>query len=149
MLEWMFREPLPAGTAAPDFSLPDETGRVVRLADFRGAQPVALVWYPGDATRVCTQQLCELRDNWPALEKAGLAVFGVNPQAAERHQAFRAQNAFPFPLLVDAGQQVGKLYHTDGWIVRRTVYVIDREGVIRLAERGRPTPERILEALGL
>jgi len=57
MFSWLWSDPLPAGTAAPDFSLPDESGRIVRLAGLRGRN-VVLVFYPGDDTSVCTRQLC-------------------------------------------------------------------------------------------
>jgi peroxiredoxin Q/BCP len=147
MLEWLFADPLPVGSLAPDFTLVDDRGNSVRLGDFRGKKSVVLVWYPGDDTRICTQQLCELRDAWTGLEAADVVVFGVNPQSGEKHAAFRSRHAFPFPLLVDAGQKAGRAYHTYGWIVRRTVYAIDKKGVIRLAQRGKPSPELVLEAL--
>jgi peroxiredoxin Q/BCP len=144
MIGWLFQDPLPVGSIAPDFELPDSEGRRVRLSSFRGAREVILVWYPGDDTRVCTQQLCEFRDSWAGVEASGAAVFGVNPQNADSHARFKQKFEFPFPLLVDAGQRVGRQYHTYGWIVRRTVYRIDREGVIRFARRGVPSVDEIL-----
>jgi len=51
---------------------------------------------------------------------------------------------FPFRLLVDEGQKVGALYHTNGLIVKRTVYLIGRDGVIRFSRRGVPTPRDVL-----
>jgi peroxiredoxin Q/BCP len=57
MFAWLFSDPLPTGTQAPDFSLPDEAGHMVRLSKLRGLS-VVLVFYPGDDTPGCTKQLC-------------------------------------------------------------------------------------------
>ena len=147
MFGWLFASPLPVGSTAPDFELIDEQGQRVRLQDYRGRKHVVLVWYPRDTTDICTKQLCEFRDAWPEVESLGVAVFGINPQAAQSHSAFKQRFAFPFPLLVDVEQRVGRLYQTYGWIVRRTVYAIDKEGVIRFAQRGRPAPAQVLASL--
>lgn len=147
MLSWFWSDPLPAGTAAPDFSLPDESGRVVHLAQLRG-QNVVLVFYPGDDTSVCTKQLCQFRDDWKEAQERRVEVFGVNPQRAESHHDFRRKFSFPFPLLVDAGQKVGALYHTNGLIVKRTVYLIGPDGAIRFSRRGVPSPHEVLSHAG-
>ena len=145
MLSWLFSDPLPVGTAAPDFSLSDDSGRTVRLSALRGRN-VVLVFYPGDDTTVCRKQLCEFRDRWPEVQSRNTEVFGVNPQAVSSHQAFRAKFHFPFPLLVDQGQKVAELYHANGLLVKRTVYLIDPEGIIRYARRGKPSPDEVLAA---
>jgi peroxiredoxin Q/BCP len=67
MLDWLFSDPLPVGTTAPDFTLPDQDGNQISLASLRGKN-VVLVFYPGDETSVCAQQLCELRDRWPDVQ---------------------------------------------------------------------------------
>jgi peroxiredoxin Q/BCP len=143
MFSWLWSDPLPAGTIAPDFSLSDESGRVVRLADLRSSH-VVLVFYPGDDTSLCTRQLCQFRDDWSEAQARGVQIFGVNPQSARRHGDFRRKYRFPFPLLVDQGQKVGALYHTNGLIVKRTVYLIGRDGVIRFSRRGVPAPHEVL-----
>ena len=143
MFSWLWSDPLPAGSPAPDFSLPDESGRMVHLADLRGRN-VVLVFYPGDNTSVCTRQLCQFRDGWGEAGARGVEIFGVNPQSARAHAAFRQKYGFPFPLLVDRGQKVGALYHTNGLIVKRTVYLIGRDGVIRFSRRGVPSPQDVL-----
>jgi peroxiredoxin Q/BCP len=71
-------------------------------------------------------------------------VFGVNPQSAEKHSKFRAKYHIPFPLLVDKGQKVGRLYHANGPFVKRTVYLIGPDGTIRFAQRGYPDPREVL-----
>ena len=85
-----------------------------------------------------------MRDNWGEAVARGVEVFGVNPGSGRSHEAFRRKNHFPFPLLVDAGQKVAALYHANGLFVKRTVYRIDGEGVIRFAKRGMPAPREVL-----
>jgi len=146
MLSWLFSDPLPVGSPAPDFSLPDDSGRMVKLSGMRGTS-VVLVFYPGDNTPVCTRQLCEFRDNWGKLRKSGVKIFGVNPQSAQSHERFREKHKLPFPLLVDQGRKVAALYHADAIIVKRTVYLIGPDGVVRFARRGSPKPEEVLAAM--
>jgi len=143
MLDWLFSKPLAVGTQAPDFTLPDENGREVSLSGLRGRH-VILVFYPGDDTLICRKQLCEFRDNWARAGSLNAAVYGVNPQSAESHRSFRGRYGLPFPLLVDEGQKVAALYRANGWIVKRTVYLIGPDGTIRYARRGRPSPDEVL-----
>jgi thioredoxin-dependent peroxiredoxin len=142
---WFSSEPLAIGTSAPDFSLADDSGRVVKLSAMRGRN-VVLVFYPGDDTPGCTRQLCQFRDSWEAARARGVEVFGVNPQSAAKHARFRGKFQFPFRLLVDEGRHVAKLYNANGLIVKRTVYLIDPDGVIRFARRGMPPPAEVLAA---
>ena len=143
MLSWLWSDPLPVGSPAPDFTVLDDTGRTVALSQLRGRN-VVLVFYPGDDTPGCTKQLCEFRDDWAKAKSLGVEVFGVNPQSAEKHGKFRRKFSFPFPLLVDHGQHIAKLYHANGLIVKRTVYLIGPDGVIRFARRGMPPPSEVL-----
>lgn len=145
MFAWLFSDPLPVGADAPDFTAQDDSGRTVKLSDLRG-RSVVLVFYPGDDTPGCTKQLCEFRDGWEQASARNVQVFGVNPQSAAKHRKFRDKYRFPFPLLVDAGQKIGKLYHTNGPIVKRTVYLIGPDGKIRFARRGMPKPAEVLSA---
>ena len=148
MLSWLFSDPLTVGSVAPDFTLMDDAGRQVSLASLRGSN-VLLVFYPRDQTSVCTEQLCQLRDNWDRLQSSGVHVFGVNPQSAESHSAFRKKQKLPFPLLVDEGQKVARLYHASGIAPKRTVYLIGQDGRIVFAQRGMPSPDQVLAALTL
>jgi peroxiredoxin Q/BCP len=145
LLAWRFSDPLPVGTLAPDFSLPDQNGKIVSLTALRGHN-VVLVFYPGDDTTVCRQQLCEFRDRWAAAQQNNTLVFGVNPQSAQSHVKFQEKSRLPFPLLVDPGQKMGEMYHTRGLMVKRTVYLIGPDGCIRYAKRGMPDPDEVLAA---
>lgn len=144
MLDWLFQVPLPVGVAAPDFTLPDQEGTPVTLSTLRGRN-VVLVFYPADETAVCTKQLCEFRDSWAEVSRHNTKVFGVNPANADKHGKFRGNHRLPFPLLVDEGQKVAREYQAAGFpFPKRTVYLIDPEGVIRFAQRGKPAPSEVL-----
>jgi peroxiredoxin Q/BCP len=145
MLSWLFSDPLTVGAEAPDFSVPDDGGRTVTLSALRGSY-VVLVFYPGDDTPGCTKQLCQFRDEWSQARARGVEVFGINPQNARRHAEFRRKFQFPFALLVDQGQKVAEAYHARGLMVKRTVYLIGRDGKILLARRGMPSPGEVLAA---
>lgn len=142
MLSWLFSGPLAIGSTAPDFTLPDQDGTPVTLSRLRGKN-VVLVFYPADETRVCRQQLCEFRDMDQLASDRGVLVYGINPGSAQSHSSFRNKQKLPFPLLVDADKRVASLYHANGPIVKRTVYLIGRNGIIRFAKRGRPVPEEV------
>jgi peroxiredoxin Q/BCP len=147
MLDWLFSKPLAVGDVAPEFSVPNQDGSRVTLSALRGRN-VVLVFYPADDTRVCTKQLCEFRDAWADAQARNVAVLGVNPARYTRHAAFREKCRLPFPLLVDEGQKVARLYRANGpGVPRRTVYLIGPDGVIRYARRGKPAPEEVLAAV--
>ena len=145
MLSWLFSDPLPVGAEAPDFSLADDSGRTVTLSALRGRY-VVLVFYPGDDTPGCTKQLCQFRDEWSEAKARGVEVYGVNPQSAGKHAGFRKKFKLPFPLLVDAGQKMAQAYSAHGLIVKRTVYLIGRDGKILFSRRGMPSPAEVLAA---
>ena len=143
---------LEPGQQAPDFDLEDESGRRVRLADFRGTSSVVLMFYPADSTPGCTKQLCAARDDHDRYVAAGVAVFGVNPGSAATHRRFAERHGFKTPLLLDDGGRVSRAYDALMPIplltlVNRTVVGIDREGIVRFYERGMPSTDTILEAM--
>jgi peroxiredoxin Q/BCP len=129
----------------PDFSLPDQDGNRVSLSELRGRN-VILIFYPGDETPGCRKQLCEFRDRWERVQGKCAVVLGINPGDERSHASFRGRHQFPFPLLVDKGQKVASLYQAKGLLVKRTVYLIGKDGVIRYARRGKPAPEEVLSA---
>lgn len=146
MLNWLFGGPLEVGSVAPAFTATDENERVVSLAALKG-RPVVLVFYPGDDTTICTQQLCEIRDDWAAFKGRNVAVYGVNGQGAGAHGKFSAKYKFPFPLIVDQGWEMSRAYRAGWGLVRRTVYVIGPDGRIAYAQRGKPSTAEILAAI--
>ena len=142
----LFKEPLPTGSDAPPFILPDENGDVFVLNQNR-SRYVVLVFYPSDDTSVCTAQLCELRDNWERLKSRDAIALGINSGDAASHERFKKKHSYPFPLLVDSGKRVAGLYNAGGLLTRRTVYVVGKDGKIIFAKRGKPSVDEILAAI--
>jgi peroxiredoxin Q/BCP len=144
MLDWLLGRPLAAGTPAPDFSLEDNQGNKVALAELRGKH-VVLIFYPCDDSTTCIKQMCEFRDRWGFMTYSGVEVFGVNPAGVGSHESFRDKYSLPFRLLVDPKQQVASAYKCKSFMPRRTVYLIGPDGNILFSRRGMPSPIEVLE----
>ncbi|MCR4337320.1 MAG: peroxiredoxin, partial [Candidatus Omnitrophica bacterium] len=116
------------GDQAPLFSLKDQEGNMIQLADFLNIKNVVLIFYPGDMTPGCTMQLCAVRDDWSKFQRKDTVVFGVNHAEASSHKDFITKYSFPFPLLVDDGKRVSAKYGATrpffkSRIIKRTVVV--------------------------
>ena len=98
-----------AGQAAPDFSLPDQDGKLHQLKDFSG-QWLVLYFYPKDDTPGCTQEACSFRDDLHQLTALGAAVVGVSLDDSSSHAAFAQKYHLPFPLLADKSSEVAARY---------------------------------------
>lgn len=129
---------LQIGSAAPDFSVADQSGRMVSLKEFLGRK-VALYFYPKDNTPGCTEQACNLRDNIAALKKAGVVVLGVSVDSEKKHQNFIKKFSLPFPLLADTNHELVTAYAVWGektfWGKKymgtfRVTFLINEAGII-------------------
>ena len=122
---------LKKGDTAPLFSLLDDEGNPFSLEDSRG-EKVLLVFYPGDNTPVCTRQLCDYRDGIEAFEGLGVRVVGISNDSIDSHRDFKAKHRLPFTLLSDPDLEVAGQYDSKGIMgVKRSVFLLDEEGVIR------------------
>jgi peroxiredoxin Q/BCP len=136
------------GDTAPDFELPDQQGKIVRLMQFRGKSPVVVFFYPKDDTSGCTAEACGFRDDFEKFVAAGAEVIGISDDSTESHGRFVSKYKLPFTLLSDKGGLVRKLYgvkKTFGVIPGRVTFVIDREGVIRHWFSSQSKPVRHVE----
>jgi peroxiredoxin Q/BCP len=125
---------LKAGERAPEFTLPDDTGKDRSLTELLSLGAIILYFYPADFTPGCTRQACSLRDLHSDIQKAGLLVVGVSPQNAESHAKFREKYHLPFVLLSDEHKAVIKMYGVNGPLgigVRRASFLIDGSRRIR------------------
>ncbi len=123
-----------AGDKAPDFTLPSQTGKPVRLSDRLGERSVVLYFYPKDETRGCTAEACAFRDSYEVFTDAGAEVIGVSSDSVDKHAAFADHHQLPFTLLSDKGGAVRKSYEVPsalGVLPGRVTYVIDRAGTVR------------------
>jgi peroxiredoxin len=124
------------GDVAPDFSLEGTGDQSYSLSDYAG-QPVVLVFYPGDNTPVCTMQLNTYSSDIAQFEELGAQVLAISPQDVDSHEQFSGVHGFTFPLLADTEKSVARAYGILGPVgfYKRSVFVIDRHGIIRYAHR--------------
>uniref|UniRef100_A0A7V4ALG9 thioredoxin-dependent peroxiredoxin n=1 Tax=Thermus tengchongensis TaxID=1214928 RepID=A0A7V4ALG9_9DEIN len=116
-----------AGSLAPDFALPDQDGRLHRLADYRGRW-VVLYFYPKDDTPGCTKEACGFRDRMGDLQDLGAVVLGVSADGVESHKRFAEKYGLNFPLLADPERQAILAYGAWG---KKNLYGKEYEGVLR------------------
>jgi peroxiredoxin Q/BCP len=124
------------GDRAPEFTLDGTGGQSYSLNDYRG-QPVVLVFYPGDDTPVCTKQLNSYSTDLSEFDEVGAQLLAISAQSVESHERFAGKHGFAFPLLSDPDKLVAEQYGTLGPLgfPRRSVFVIDADGVIRYVHR--------------
>ena len=125
------------GDPAPAFTLPGTGARSYSLADYAG-QVVVVVFYPGDNSPVCTLQLRSYTHDIEQFNDLGAQVLAISPQSVDSHEKFSASNGFAFPLLADEDKAAGERYGVVGPLgfYRRSVFVVDRGGVLRYVHRG-------------
>ena len=127
------------GQPAPDFELPDQSGRRVRLSSFRGHR-VVLYFYPKANTPGCTKQACGVRDHTVDYEAADAVVLGVSPDPVKAIKKFYDKQHLNFELLADEDHEVAEaygvwveksMYGKTYWGAARATFVLDPEGVVR------------------
>jgi thioredoxin-dependent peroxiredoxin len=147
-----------SGDQAPDFDLPDQDGRPVRLSDLRG-RPVVLYFYPKAGTPGCTTQACGIRDHRGDYEAAGVRVLGVSPDPVDAIRRFHDKQDLNFTLLADADHAVAERYGVWGeksmygrtyMGVNRSTFIIDADGtVVHVIPKASPKThdDQVLKAL--
>jgi peroxiredoxin len=129
------------GQAAPDFKLPYATQEQIylkpeeymSLSGQRGKN-VILAFYPADWSGGCTKEVCTLRDTFAEMSKLNATVLGISGDYVFSHQEWAKFHKLQFPLLSDHDHKVARLYdsYNEGaGYNKRTVYLIDKEGVVR------------------
>ena len=127
------------GNLAPAFALEDQSGRTVKLKDFRGSKNVVLYFYPRDDTPGCTREACAFRDLKTQLKKLGATVLGVSTDDVASHVKFRDKYELNFPLLADTDHKVAQkygawreknMYGKKSMGIQRSTYLIDAAGKV-------------------
>lgn len=141
------------GDAAPDFTLPNQTGEQVTLSSFQGQKAVVLYFYPKDDTPGCTVESCSFRDSYEDFVATGAEVIGISSDSPDSHRAFASKHNLPFTLVSDTNSAVRKAYGvpaTLGLLPGRVTYVIDREGIVRHIFNSQFNPKgHVAEAMGI
>jgi len=146
------------GTVAPDFTLMDQDRQPVTLGTYRG-QPVVLAFFPAAFSGTCTKELCTFRDSLGELNSARSQVLGISVDSFFALKAFQQAERLNFPLLSDFNKTVISAYgvvnpdmiglHN---IAKRSVFVLDKQGIVRYREvlddaRHEPDYPKVLEAV--
>lgn len=134
----------PTPYTAPDFSLPDETGVMHTLSEYKGGW-VVLYFYPKDDTPGCTIEACGMRDARDTLVDMGAQIIGISKDDAAAHERFKAKHSLNFTLLTDIDGEVMSLYGAWGkkqfgkeGILRKTFIINPKGQVVKVY--GRVTP---------
>ena len=137
---------LAPGAAAPDFTLVNQFGQPVRLAELRG-RAIALVFFPLAFSGICHGELCELRDNIAMFEGPDVALHAISVDSKHTLRAWAEREGFDFPLLADfwphgAVAQAYGVFNEAAGVANRGTFVIDKGGVVRYAEMNLPGEAR-------
>ena len=125
---------LKIGDQAPQFTLPDQNGKMVDLNSFIGKTKLVVYFYPKDESFGCTKEACSFRDSYEDFKEASAEVIGISSDDEASHRGFAANHKLPFILLSDRDKKVAGLYgvgKTLGILPGRVTFVIDKQGIIR------------------
>lgn len=132
---------------APDFSLPDQTGNMHSLAEYKGRW-VLLYFYPKDDTTGCTKEACAFRDAWAEFGKLNAVVLGISIDTVKSHDKFAKKYKLPFTILSDEKKEAVEAYGV--WDEKsmygrtymgtlRTSFLIDPQGkIVKIYEKVKP-----------
>ena len=130
---------LEAGQKAPSFKGKNKSGESVSLKDYLGKK-LAIFFYPEDDTPTCTEQACNLRDNYALLKKEGIEVVGISPDDVKSHEQFIGKFELPYTLVADPQKKIIEAYGVWGeknmygrkyMGLIRTTFLVDEKGVIK------------------
>lgn len=139
------------GSKAPDFSLVNQFGETVSLAQFRGVKPVVLVFYPLAFSGTCTGELCELQENIAEFREKHVELLGISVDSKFTLRAWSDSKGFDFSLLADfwphgeVAERYGVFLQEQG-IANRATFVVDTAGIIRAQFLTAPGEARPLAA---
>ena len=124
------------GQEAPDFELKNQDGKPVRLSSFRGNKNVVLVFYPLAFSRVCSGELCALRDDFPEVNRDDVELLTVSVDSRYAHRAWAEKEHFGFALLSDfwphgAVSRLYGVFDENAGSSERGTFIIDKSGVVR------------------
>jgi thioredoxin-dependent peroxiredoxin len=126
------------GDYAPDFTGRDQNGNAISLKDFKGKK-VVLYFYPKDSTPGCTQEACNIRDNYSEFLIKGYVVIGVSADDEKSHRKFIEKFQLPFSLIADTDRSIIKVYGVWGRKkfmgrefegIIRTTFIINEKGIV-------------------
>jgi peroxiredoxin len=137
--------PIPdVGDIAPDFTLKSTSGEMVTLSALRG-KPVLVAFFPLAFSEVCTEQFCEMRDEWAAFASRDAVILPISVDHAYSLAAYKKHHDYPTDFLSDFKREVTRSYgvlREDRQHARRSYFLIDGSGVIRWRHLEEPGQRR-------
>lgn len=125
---------LQIGDTIPQFSLPDQDGKMFDISTLKGKKKLVIFFYPMDGTLTCTREACYFRDLTDVFTEAEAVLIGISGQSVESHKDFAEKNRLKYTLLSDSGNTVRNLFGVPssffGLIPGRVTYVADRTGKV-------------------
>jgi len=151
---------LPAGAKAPEFTLRDSSGRLVKSFDLFALGPLIINFFRGRWCPYCVTELEAWRDLYPVVRERKALLVAISPQTIRQSDFMQGQHSIPYPLLFDEGCKVGEqfglaytipVFHQQhyrsvlvnlpfvngdqSWkLILPATYVIDRDGTILFAD---------------
>ena len=123
------------GDEAPNFELINQFGETVKLSDFRDQKPVVIVFYPLSFSGICTEELCEIRDNFEKFDNENVELLAISVDSKFVQKKFADEQGYKFSVLSDfwphgAVAQAYGVFLPDGGVANRATFVINTEGVL-------------------
>jgi peroxiredoxin Q/BCP len=119
---------LQIGDKMPEFEVMDQNGNMISSKDLLGKKTI-IYFYPKDNTSGCTQEACNIRDNYQAMVAKGYNVIGVSKDSAKSHKNFAAKYDLPFTLLADTSTEMIQAFGAWG---EKTLYGRKYMGTLRM-----------------
>ena len=143
---------LKVGTKIPEFSLPDQSGKIFDIKDVVGKKNLVIYFYPRDESPGCTKEACSFRDHYNDFTQADAMVIGISSQSTVSHAAFIDKYKLPFTLLSDEDNIVHEMFgvvsSSNSLVPGRVTFVVDKTGTIIYTFNSQTEPEKhVREAL--
>jgi len=122
------------GSKIPEFSLPDQAGKMFDIKSILGSKNLIIYFYPKDDTAGCTKEACSFRDQYEDFKDSGAEVIGISSDSVNSHNKFAQKHNLSFILLSDRGGKVRKLFGVPtnfmGLVQGRVTYIVDKKGKV-------------------
>jgi peroxiredoxin Q/BCP len=127
-------EKVETGSRIPDFTLPDQNGKMVDIKSFKGKKNLVIYFYPKDDSPGCTKEACSFRDQFEVFKTYNAEIIGISGDGIESHKKFAEKHRLSYILLSDKGNKIRTLFGVPtnlfGLLPGRVTYVVNKEGVV-------------------
>ena len=134
------------GTEAPDFTLKGSNNQEVTLSSFRGRQSVLVVFYPFAFSRICTGELCIVRDDLSSFQNADVQILAVSVDHPSTLKAYAERRPTTSPCSPTSRRREGRpgvrVFNDEAGMALRGTFLVERDGVVRFAEINAPGEAR-------